>query len=240
MIGPEGAQCLRDAFVVVIGLGAVGSYAVEAMVRAGVGHLRLIDFDCVKLSNINRQLFALESTLGRRKIDVARRRVADINPECLVETDDTFAHTGKFDALLAGSPQVVIDAIDSLAPKAALLAELVQRQIPMVSCMGAGLRRDPTKVRVGPLSKTIYCPLARMVRKRLRRAKIAPDKILCVYSIEPLTDLRPGALADYEDSEPVIGIGRQRRTVGALPTLTGIFGLIAANTALQILLQGTR
>lgn len=236
MVGPEGIAILQRAHVAVVGLGAVGSYATEALARAGVGRLRLVDFDEVRPSNVNRQLYALQSTLGVPKIDVARGRVGDINPSCQIEPMRCFVHVDTLDQVLAGPPDLVIDAIDSFAPKCELLAAARGRGIPLVSSMGAALRTDPACVRVGPLHDVHHCPLAAKIRKRLR-AKALPLDFLCVYSIEPLAHLPEHAVDPTAHAgEDVLHRGRLRRPLGSLPTLTGIFGLTAANTALRLLL----
>jgi tRNA A37 threonylcarbamoyladenosine dehydratase len=235
MIGQPGLDRLHAACVAIIGLGAVGSYATEALARAGVGHLRLVDFDEVRASNINRQLYALQSTVGRPKIDIAAERVRDINPECQVQALRTFVHTDTLDEVLAGPPDLVLDAIDSFTPKVELLCALRGRGIPMISSMGAALRTDPTSIRVGPLDQVRHCPLASKVRKKLRRREVPLD-FPCVYSIEPTAALPVTAIAAYAEADP-LDRGRQRRTLASLPTLTGIFGLTAANVALRMLLK---
>ncbi|MBU4459287.1 MAG: tRNA threonylcarbamoyladenosine dehydratase [Verrucomicrobia bacterium] len=228
LLGAEGLARLRDARVLVAGLGAVGSYAVEGLARAGIGHLRLVDFDIVQPSNINRQLFALESTLGRPKVEVAAARILDINPGCDVDARRTFIDAATAPDLLAGGVDAVIDAIDSLGPKVALLRAAHQAGVWTVSCMGAATRTDPMAVRIGDLASTERCPLARFVRKRLRRDGIVSG-IRCVYSLEP-----PPPPAPFDaDPEPVApGLehrrGRKRRPLGSLSTLTGMFGLSAA------------
>jgi tRNA threonylcarbamoyladenosine dehydratase len=233
LIGAAGLRKLEAARVAVIGLGAVGSYAVEGLARAGIGALRLIDFDKVGPSNINRQLYALDSTIGMPKVEVARRRVNDINPACAVEALPLFVHTDTLDQVLAGPPDVVIDAIDSVGPKLALIAGAVGRGIRLVSCMGAALRTDPHLVRVGPLAETRRCPLAKHIRRRLRKQGVPLD-FLCVYSLEPVQES-----IEYEADEGeeyVLVRGRKRAPLGSLPTVTGIFGLTAANTVIQMLL----
>jgi tRNA threonylcarbamoyladenosine dehydratase len=241
MIGPEGLRVLQQSFVAVVGLGAVGSYVVEGLARAGVGRLRLVDFDEVRPSNLNRQLYALQSTLGHPKCEIAHRRVMDINPACRVEALRVFVHTETLDQVLAGPPDLVIDAIDSLAPKIELLAALRTCGLPMISCMGAALRTDPTSVRVGPLAKVHHCPLAQRVRKKLRLREV-PIDFSCVYSIEPVHHLPADARTsekqnENESEEDTFARGRKRTTLGSLPTLTGIFGLTAANAALRLLLK---
>ncbi|MGE5611296.1 MAG: ThiF family adenylyltransferase [Bacillota bacterium] len=243
MIGTAGLARLHQARVAVIGLGAVGSYATEALTRAGVGHLRLVDFDEIRPSNINRQLYALGSTVGRKKIDVAKERVKEINPACEVETIGCFVHAETMDRILEGELDLIIDAIDSFTPKVELLATVRTRGLPLIASMGAALRTDPTCVRVGPLEEVHHCPLAAKIRKRLRHRDVPVD-IPCVYSIEPVVDL-PAEAIDREGrhneavlgrDEEVLNRGRTRRTLGSLPTLTGIFGLTAANAGLRMLL----
>jgi tRNA A37 threonylcarbamoyladenosine dehydratase len=233
LVGEAGLARLRAACVTVVGLGAVGSYATEALARAGVGRLRLVDFDVVHPSNLNRQLFALHSTLGRPKAEVAAERVRDIAPDCAVEPLRVFVHHDTLDQVLAGPPDVVIDAIDSYGPKVELLAAARGRAIPIVASMGAALRTDPTQVTVGPLATLTGCPLGRRVRQRLRQRGVPLD-ILCVSSREPVPRDRLGApdAADLAD----LSRGRPRRALGSLPTLTGIFGLTAANEALRLVL----
>jgi tRNA threonylcarbamoyladenosine dehydratase len=237
MIGKDGLTKLHNSFVVVVGLGAVGSYAVEALARAGIGRLRIVDFDEVRPSNINRQLYALESTVGQPKIDVARQRILDINPDCKVESLKCFVHVETVQQILGGGPNLIIDAIDSFTPKVELLTAVSNADIPLISSMGAALRTDPTSVRVGPLKNVKYCPLARQIRKRLRQRDIGVD-FTCVHSVEPVSDLPEDVIGDEDNApEETFSRGRKRRTLGSLPTLTGIFGLTAANTALQFLLN---
>ena len=242
MIGESGLQRLQEAFVVVVGLGAVGSYAVEALARSGVGRLRLIDYDEVRPSNINRQLYALWNTVGRKKCDLAVERVAAINPQCKVEPLDLFVHTDTIPKVLAPTserwqPDFVIDAIDSLNPKLELVTALVASGLPFLSSMGAGLRTDPTLVRIGPLRDVTHCPLAAILRKYLRRRDVSID-FDCVYSPEPVRHLRRDAVLSPELSEEnYYPQGRKRATLGSLPTLTGIFGLTAANHVLLKLLE---
>ena len=222
---------LRRARVVVAGLGAVGSYAVEGLARAGVGSLRLIDFDTVHASNINRQLYALESTVGRLKVEVAAERVRDINPDCAVEAWPLFVGADTVGRVLEGSPDAVIDAIDSLSPKVLLLAAAAQAGLFTVSSMGAATRTDPLAIRVGDLADTEQCPLARLIRKRLRKFNVASG-IRCVYSVEPARPRRESAEPDAAEDPVALRRGRARRPLGSLSVLTGMFGLIAAREAI--------
>ena len=235
MLGEEKLERLKGAFVVVVGLGAVGSYAVEGLARSGVGRLRLVDFDVVRASNINRQLYALGSTLGRHKSAVAGERVADINPHCRLEVLNLFAAEDTFDAILDGKPDLVVDAIDSLGPKTGLIAETIKRGIPLISSMGAALRTDAAAVRTGRFSKVAGCPLAAKVRKLLRKKGLKLD-FQCVYSVEPVGEL--GTRRQVDPETVYFEKGRRRAALGSLPTLTGIFGLTMANAAIQRLAEG--
>ncbi|MDD2805156.1 MAG: tRNA threonylcarbamoyladenosine dehydratase [Elusimicrobiales bacterium] len=232
MLGEERLERLKKSFVTVVGLGAVGSYAVEGLARSGVGRLRLVDFDVVRASNINRQLYALGSTLGRHKADLAAERVLDINPHCRVEKLNLFADEATFPAILEGKPDLVIDAIDSLGPKAGLIAATVKSGLPLLASMGAALRTDPAAVRVGPIREVIGCPLAAKVRNLLRKSGTHLD-FTCVYSLEPVGELRKRRQVDPETE--FHEQGRRRAALGSLPTLTGIFGLTLANAAIKLL-----
>lgn len=234
LLGEAALARLASARVVVFGLGGVGSFAVEALARAGVGHLRLVDHDVVGPSNLNRQLFALRSTLGRPKAEVAAERVRDINPACEVEPRVSFIHTDTLPELLTPRPDAVIDAIDSMACKVALMRTAHEHGIPILSAMGAGGRTDSSQLRVGDLSHTRLCPLAARVRKELRKVGIASG-IRCVYSLEPADNKRP---ANPLDIEPHRGPGRQRRPVGTISYMPAIVGLKVAEEVLRLLLAG--
>jgi tRNA A37 threonylcarbamoyladenosine dehydratase len=235
--GVEGMQRIRAAHVVVVGLGAVGSYAVEALARAGVGRLRLVDFDVVGPSNLNRQLYALHSTLGQFKADLACQRVKDINPVCDVQALKLRVMSDHLKEVLAGSPDLVVDAIDQIDAKVELIAGTRHRKVPIISSMGAARRTDPARICVALLSETQGCPLARSVRIRLRRIGVALD-VPCVYSTEP--PVKP-ALGLFRGADSIKAgdqrSPKSRRALGSLPTLTGIVGLTMAHAALRMLLS---
>lgn len=233
-----GLKRLHAARVVVVGLGAVGSYAVEALARAGVGHLRLVDHDVVHVSNINRQLFALHDTIGRKKADLARERVLKINPKCDVETLDCFVRSDTAGQILSPPLDLVVDAIDTLMPKVHFLLAAQAQKLTIVSSMGAALRIDPHSIRVGPLAGVRNCPMARQVRKRLRQRGAQVD-FTCVYSMEPVKQQALDEKADEitpAHAEPQAGL--RPKQLGTLPTITGIFGLTLAHESLRILLGG--
>lgn len=238
LIGAEALARLHAARVLVVGLGAVGSYAVEGLARAGVGNLRLVDFDVVQPSNINRQLYALESTVGRPKCDVARDRVLDINPDCRVETRNLFVHTDTMAQVFEDfPPDFAVDAIDALTPKVELMCRLRELGIPSISCMGAALRTDPSKIAIGTLREVHGCPLARMIKKRMNKRKVPLDTT-CVYSYEDISAIRVALLGEPEVPQPgEFSRGLPRHVLGSLPTLTGIFGLTIANYVIQKIIE---
>lgn len=233
MLGEDGLARLQEAFVAVIGLGAVGSYAVEALVRAGIGRLKLVDNDEINYSNINRQLFALHSTVGRAKCAVAAERVKDINPACQAEPLNLFVNQESIPGLFLEKPDFVIDAIDSLNPKVELVSYLRLNDIPFISSMGAALRTDPDLIDIGRMSKVNHCRLAATMRKRLRRREVPLD-FPCIYSSESREHLPPPVYPEFSELH---GKGRERTVMGSLPTITGIFGLTAANYVISKLTQ---
>ena len=228
LLGEAAMERLEHASITVIGLGAVGSHAIEALARSGVGTLRIVDFDEIGESNFNRQLLAVEPNLGRLKTDAAEERLKQINPDIRVEKFNMLCHKETFDEVFKERTDVVVDAIDSLNPKVNVLHELVRQKIDVVSCMGAARKMDPTKITTGDLSETLYCPLARSVRKRLRRMGIDRG-IHCVYSTEIVSkDTVSDVLEpNYFDA------GRLRNPMGSLSMISGIFGYVAALEALK-------
>ena len=230
-LGEKKFEVLRQSMVTIVGLGAVGGYAAEGLARAGVGRMRLVDFDTIQKSNINRQILALEDSLGRLKVEVAKERIGLINPECQVEALPLFAAEETLDEIFSPIPDVLIDAIDALNPKIQLLVGAHRRNISTYSSMGAALRTDPQKIKTDDIMGSNHCPLAKTVRNRLRRQGVTGG-IQCVYSTEQVTfeyrgpekTDRPASI--YEDR------GRKRNVLGSLPTITGIFGLILANAVI--------
>lgn len=239
LLGETRFARLQNSRVTVVGLGAVGGYVVEGLARAGITRLRLIDYDTIQPTNINRQILALESTLGRLKADAARERVLQINPQCQIEALPTFASKETIDAILDPAPDLLIDAIDSLNPKVQLLAGAYERKIPTLSSMGAALRTDPSRIRIADIFDTDNCPLARFVRKRLRRQGIGRG-ITCVYSNEKIEfDYSQPNDEEKVGETPFSERGRERNVLGSLPTVTGIFGLTLANEAIMQLTSET-
>jgi tRNA threonylcarbamoyladenosine dehydratase len=239
-VGEEGLAHLRAARVAIVGLGAVGSFALEGLARSAVGHLRLVDFDALKPSNLNRQLLALRSTLGRPKVEVARERALEINPELEVEAIPAFFSAEEAARLLAPPLDFCVDAIDSLGPKVALLRACVERGLPVISALGAAGRTDPTMVHVTPLEETRVCPLARDVRKRLARLGIRTG-VSAVWSSEPPAPAtrRTAARAEAAEEEVLLR-GRLRRPLPSMVHLPAIFGMCAANHVVWRILSDAR
>ena len=211
LFGDNGAEKLQKSTVMVVGCGAVGSFAIEALARSGVGHIIIVDFDVVEESNINRQLFALSSTVGMSKVEVAQSRLQDINPDIKVDAFNLF-----FDANtdLPVKPDFIIDAIDSVESKIALYRWASRCNIPFISSMGAASKIDLTKIKIAKISQTVVCPLAARIR-RLIRGQGLPD-FPVVFSPEM--------------PQPVLG---HAKNLGSVITVTGAFGLCLANWVVQ-------
>lgn len=215
LLGEEKLQLLKGAHVLVVGLGGVGAYAAEMIARAGVGELTIADADRVGESNINRQLIALHSTIGRSKVELVAERLRDINPELKLHIVEAFIKDEATDSLLDQARyDYVVDAIDTLSPKLALIAASMERGYPVVSSMGAGAKTDPTQMEIKDISKTHHCPLAHMLRKRLHKIGIRKG-FKAVFSPEPI---REGAMILCEEQNKKSNMG----TISYLPALFGI------------------
>lgn len=237
LIGKSGLEKLQNAHVTIAGLGGVGSYAAEALARSGVGHLRIGDSDKISLSNINRQLFALESTIGRYKSEVAKERLHDINPHIEIEEFRSFIDGTTTRQFLDPRPDILIDAIDTLSPKVGLLEEAIALETPsIVSSMGAATRRDPSKIRTADISKTKHCHLARFIRKRLRKRGIKKG-IQCVFSLEtnpPVKPVEKMEVPEFEEASTTCD-GQVRPPLGSLSYIPAIFGFTIAAEAINFL-----
>ena len=182
VLGNDSIEKLASSRVIVFGLGGVGGYVVEALVRTGVGHLDLVDNDEVSLSNINRQIYALHSTVGKDKVDVAHARVLDINPNCIVRKHKIFYLPETADQINLSDYDYVVDCIDTVSAKIELVMRANEANVPIISSMGTGNKLDPSKLRIADISKTSVCPLARVMRQELRKRGIYHLK--CVFSTE--------------------------------------------------------
>ena len=227
LIGDEGVQRLRQAHVLVAGLGGVGAYTAEMLCRAGVGRLTIADSDVINESNLNRQLVALHSTLGRKKAETLATRLADINPECQIEAVDAYLKDDRMVTLLeAARYDFVVDAIDTLSPKVFLLYNAHRLGLPTVSSMGSAGKMDPTQIHIADIAESSVCPLAAMVRKYLHKLGVRSG-ITAVYSTEKV---RPGCMVE-EFGE------NKRTTVGTISYLPPVFGCCCASVAIRALAQ---
>lgn len=222
LLGDEAMERLRRARVLVAGVGGVGGYAAEMLARTGIGHLALIDADCVAPSNLNRQLIALVSTIGRPKVELFRERFLDINPDIEVDARREFIEPGNVPAILDEGYDYVIDAIDTVAPKVALIAECLRRGVRIISSMGAGGRTDPTRVEYADLWSTREDGLARAVRQRLKKAGLRRP-LRVVASTEA-----PRSASIIHLDEP-----NKRSSFGTIATIPTIFGIFLASKVLK-------
>lgn len=218
MLGEEAVEKLKNARIALFGLGGVGGHAAEALARAGVGHLTLVDGDTVSESNMNRQLFAVQSTVGLPKTEAAKRRLSDINPSIKIDARPLFVTADNLSEFDFSSYDYIIDAIDTVSSKIAIIMAAKETDTPIISCMGAGNKLDPTAFRVADIYKTSVCPLARVMRLELRRRGV--KKLRVVYSEEPPVKVEK----EIVNGKPVPG------SVSFVPSVAG---LILAGEAIK-------
>ena len=224
LLGDEKIERLRDARVLVVGLGGVGAYAAEMLCRAGVGHLTLVDADTVQPTNLNRQLPALHSTLGRSKAEVLAERFRDINPEVELNVLPVLLKDEQIPELLDTNRfDFVVDAIDTLAPKCHLIAEALRRRLKIVSSMGAGAKSDITQIRFADIWDTYHCGLSKAVRKRLQKMGIR-HKLPVVFSTEQAD---PHAVLLTEDET------NKKSTCGTVSYMPAVFGCYLAEYVIK-------
>ncbi|WP_300699167.1 tRNA threonylcarbamoyladenosine dehydratase [Bacteroides sp.] len=224
LLGDEKMERMRRAHVLVVGLGGVGAYAAEMICRAGVGRMTIVDADTVQPSNINRQLPALHSTIGRKKAEVLESRYKDINPDLELTVLPVFLKDENIPELLdAASYDFVVDAIDTLSPKCHLIAEAMKRHIKIVSSMGAGAKSDITQVRFADIWETYHCGLSKAVRKRLQKMGIK-RKLPVVFSTEQAD---PNAVLLTEDEM------NKKSTCGTVSYMPAVFGCYLAEYVIK-------
>jgi len=228
LLGEQMLDSLAAKKVMVVGLGGVGAYAAEMLCRAGIGNMILIDSDTVGQTNLNRQLIALNSTIGKLKTDVLAERLKDINPKVNLTVVPEYVEEENLEAIFvqAGELDYVVDAIDTLAPKISLIKYCVEHKIPHVSAMGAGAKLDATKIRIADISKSYNCPLAYILRKKLRKEGISKG-FKVVFSEElPSRD----AIVPMEERN-------KKSQVGTISYLPAVFGCVCAQAALEHLIE---
>lgn len=227
LLGEEAMQALYGARVAVFGIGGVGGYTVEALARCGIGQLDLIDSDTISISNLNRQILATHSTIGQRKVDVAKARILDINPNCVVRTFACFYLPETADQFDFSQYDYIVDCIDTVTGKLQLVEQATAAGTPIICSMGTGNKLNPAAFQVADISKTSMCPLARIMRKELKKRGISHVKV--VYSQEE-------ALTPHGAEEEMKLLGK-RQIPGSTAFVPGAAGLILAAEVVQDLIH---
>ena len=221
LLSEEKMQALKNAHVMVFGVGGVGGYVVEALVRSGVGKVSIIDNDTVNITNLNRQIIALESTLEKLKVDVLKERILAINPDCEVVCYEKFITDTNIDEIDFSCVSYVIDAVDTITAKIAIIGKAKELNIPIITSMGAGNRLDPLQIKIGDINQTKNCPLAKVMRNELKRREIKGVK--CVYSLElPVTP-----------NQTIVNEENGKKVIGSIAYMPSIFGLIIASEVIK-------
>jgi len=222
LIGKEAVHKLKDSRVAVLGIGGVGSFATEALVRAGIGRLVLVDCYTVAISNLNRQIIADHTTLGRYKVEVMAERISRINPDCRVVAHKSYISAENIGELIPADVDYVIDAIDTITSKIALAVWCQEKGIRLISSMGTGNKLDPTRFEVTDIYKTRVCPLAKVMRRELKRRGVESLKVL------------------YSDEEPIRLQAEQterKQTPGSMPFVPPVAGMIIAGEVIKDLIK---
>jgi len=229
LIGPEALDKLSRSKVAVFGIGGVGSFVVEGLARSGVGRLVLIDHDVVCVTNINRQIHASHKTLGKPKVEVMRDRVLEINPRAQVEIHQLFYSPEQAD-LITADLDYIVDAIDTVSAKLDLIVKAREKGIPVISCMGAGNKLDPTQLKIADIYETSVCPLARVMRRELRKRGIGKLKV--VYSQEP-----PLSPLTGEESALDSNSFSRRQIPGSVAFVPSVAGMLMAGEVIKDLIK---
>ena len=225
LLGKEGMEKLYKSKVQIFGVGGVGGYVVEALARSGVGHIIIVDKDVVDITNVNRQIPALQTTVGQAKVDVLAERVKQINPEIIIETYHEYANKDNMDEILQKDVDYVVDAIDNITSKILLIEKCKEYNIPIMSSMGAGNKLNPTKLEVADIFKTSICPMAKVMRHELKRRGV--KKLKVVYSKEkPITPQYPEAIQKELE-------GQRKKTPGSTAFTPAVAGLIIASEVVK-------
>ncbi len=240
LLGTEGLEKLKNSTVAIFGIGGVGTFVVEALVRSGVGHFVLVDDDLICLTNLNRQIHATRKTIGRPKVEVMKERILEINPKAIVETHQAFYLPTNGDTMLRDDYDYIVDAIDTVAAKIDLAIRAKNMGIPIMSSMGAGNKMDPTKFEIADIHKTSVCPLARVMRQELKKRGV--KKLKVVYSKEQ--PIKPFDIPEADcNNQCVCPKGSERtctsrRSIpGSLAFVPSVAGLIIASEVVKDLLK---
>lgn len=235
LIGSEALEKLRNCKVVVFGIGGVGSFTVEALARAGVGKLVLVDDDLVCLTNINRQIIATYKTISQPKVEVMRDRVLDINPKCEVDIFQTFVKADNIGDIISDDVDYVVDAIDTVSSKIALVMWCIEKNIKIISSMGTGNKLDPTRFRITDIYNTKMCPLAKVMRKELRRRGVPSLKVL--YSEEMPMELKVDDVITCKEGCVCTGGSKKclekRQIPGSISFVPPVAGMIIGGEVLK-------
>lgn len=227
LLGDSRLQKLQNAHILIVGTGGVGAYTAEMLCRAGIGELTIVDADVIGVSNINRQLIALNSTIGKPKVEVLAQRLLDINPKINLHIEKIYVIDDELGPILSTKYDYVVDAIDTLRPKINLIVKCLEKKLPIVSSMGAGGRMDPTMVEVTDISKSHHCPLAHMLRKKLHKLGIRKG-LKVVFSPEPILE---GSMI-LCDNEP-----NKKSIVGTISYMPASFGIACASVVVKYLTE---
>lgn len=234
LLGSEGLKKLSESKIAVFGIGGVGSYVVEALARSGVGSLTLIDHDVVSLTNLNRQLVALRSTIGRKKVLVAKERIMDINQDAVVHTYDTFFGTETAELFDFSAFDYIVDAVDTVSAKLLLIEKAKEAGVPVISCMGTGNKLNPSCFQIADISKTSVCPLAKVMRTELKKRRIKKVKVL--FSTEPLpkeSRRRLGQQEKKKEDAKETRSGTGRPVPASVSFVPGVAGLMIAGEVIR-------
>ncbi len=234
LLGEEGIDMLQGKRVAIFGVGGVGGHAIEALARSGIGAIDLIDNDVVAESNINRQIIATHETVGRKKTEVMKERIATINPSCQVSTYDLFYLPENCEQIPFASFDYIMDAIDTVTAKIDLVLQAKKYSVPIISSMGTGNKLDPSKLRIGDIYETSVCPLAKVMRKELRAREIQHLKV--VYSLEeaqkPKEIEKKHNPKEIEET-PQVGTSTRRATPGSISYVPAVAGLYMAGEVIR-------
>ena len=228
LLGRDVMDKLSKMKVAIFGVGGIGSYVCEALVRCGVNNFVLIDDDSVSLTNINRQIHATLKTVGRSKVEVMKERMLEINPDCKIDTYEEFYLPDKHSDIIKDDISYIVDAIDTVSSKIDIIVEAKKLGIPIISAMGAGNKLDPTKFEVSDIYKTSVCPLAKVMRRELRKRNISSLKV--VYSKEEPIEIKDYSICDEEIDK--------KRIPGSLSFVPSCMGLIIASEIVKDVIRG--